>query len=144
METYDFEVTIGFRVTADSKHDALRAALDVEASLNDSSIRASYGRTTVMRVLAPVMKRFRQTALAMPENPVQRNRADESHRYGRLLTPLLFEWTVVLSDQWGKEHVVRDVTAPTRERAIDDAKVKLYHSKSIMGPDVVSAQRTMT
>jgi hypothetical protein len=74
METYSFEVVIGFRVEADNRHDALRAALRVEASLNDSSVRefSSGGKSHAIRTSAPVMRRFLTSRASLPERPAER------------------------------------------------------------------------
>ena len=59
METYSFEIVIGFRVEADNKHDALAAALDTQNSLNDGKHPAQQWRQTeVVRSIAPSLQHF--------------------------------------------------------------------------------------
>src|SRR4051812_28570657 len=127
QERYDFEIVIGYRVEADNKHDALQAALDAEASLNDSSLRGSYGgRISVVRSKAPTLRRFLKSKRALPAEPVERDVRDEIDRRHAKLDPLLDNWRVRFRYQDGKEYeyVVKE---PTREAAIDAARLKCYH-----------------
>jgi hypothetical protein len=137
MQTYDFEIKIAFRITADNKHDALQAALAAEESLNTTSLHASYsGTTTLVRVKPPTMTRFRQTVTPMPNEPVTRSSKDEISRRGRYLMPLKDEYIVTL-EKHGKQYRI-PVTAPSREAAIDAAKAKLYHDKGHLAPTLLS------
>jgi len=136
-QTYDFNVTIGFRVEAANEHDALRAALNAENSLNEASTRGSYGAETVMRVKAPLLSRFRLTNRKMPNEPVDRHNVEA--RFREKLDPLRFNWRVVL--RWRGHEYGYTVTAPTREAAIEQARVECYHKTSHMGTSLVSVHQ---
>lgn len=126
-ETYDFSVTIGFRVEADNEHDALQAALNTESSLNDASMRSSHGgRQSVVRVKAPTFSRFRKTGKKLPEYAAVRSGYADTIRRKKLLTPLLSHWLVRVGDKRGKEYLYK-VEEPTEPRAIERARLKHVH-----------------
>jgi hypothetical protein len=136
QETYEFAVTINFRVAADNEHDAMRAALDAEASLNAASLRASYGGSaTVMRSKPPTMRSFKATHHPMPNEPAERTNVAEHKRRSDLLSPLTHRWYVRLRYRDGRTYGY-GVEAPTREQAIEKARVKCYHETSHLGPSL--------
>jgi hypothetical protein len=143
METYSFEVVIGFRVEADNRHDALRAALRVEASLNDSSVRefSSGGKSHAIRTSAPVMRRFLTSRASLPERPAERTVRAEMERQRNKLDPFTFDWWVILRTRDGK-HYGYTVNRPTREQAIEEARLKCYHETSNIGLSLVSVKET--
>jgi hypothetical protein len=136
-EVYEFEVVTRFRVVANNKHDALQGALGVEDSLNDASCQASYGGTaTVIRCKPPTVRRFLKTKRAMPKEPVRREVADQINRRRSLLGALTFQWRVGLK-KYGKDYSYV-VAEPTKEQAIETARVKLYHDTSHTGASLQS------
>jgi hypothetical protein len=143
METYSFEVVIGFRVEADNRHDALRAALRVEASLNDSSVRefSSGGKSHAMRSSMPVMRRFVPTTQKLPERPAERSVKEEMQRERAKLDPLTYDWWVMLRTRDGKQYRY-SVNRPTRDQAIEAARLKCYHETSNLGLSLVSVKVT--
>lgn len=132
METYSFEVVIGFRVEADNKHDALKGALDTESSLNEASIQTLSGNATVVRSIAPALQHFKPFDGSIPERPAVRTRAVEFGHRNMMLDPLKFNWQVTLRWQDGREYTYT-VTEPTESAAIERARITCYHKTSHLG-----------
>ena len=140
-ETYNFNIIVGFRVEADNEHDALRAALNAESSLNEASLRESRGATSrVVRVKAPLLRAFKRTHKdTMPESPVERSSRDTIGRMRNILAPLSHKWAVAL--RWHGKDYSYNVDAPTEEQAIEKARVDCYHETSHMGTSLVSVRQ---
>ena len=139
-DTYDFTVKIQFRVEADTEYDALSSAFDVEDSLTRASITESMGgHAHVVRAGSPIMFNFRHSGKKLPSGPAYSDgrRAVRNRRLARLLS----EFTVRLRDVLGRE---RDysVFEPTEERAINRARLHMYHDTSALSPEVVSVTRS--
>jgi hypothetical protein len=85
MPTFDFNVTISFRVEAETQQEAAREALYVEQSLNEAGIRSSTGRNHVTRVTAPEAHIPMQTDEPMPSMPAVRSHAETSRRIRQVM-----------------------------------------------------------